>query len=596
MQSFLLSPEELHFLKPMHIFTNTMIAEPTADINMFNQLSRAGVVLGSHIDILDGNVDVLIQNSLNEQIIRNFLVDLGCCDEKVHLFEQLFQIIGAKVNNMLEQKSDLVNFITTTERNRPPSQIEALEDRVEMLLVDIISRTVIDCFQLCREDDKAHNYIRQSINSTLLYENISNAFIKNIKLLSEDKLDLSNHMTDCLNAIEQLLQIPHINKRIEMSVGSFAVKNDDTKKSDLLKCIDSRETDILANICNVMQDEDINELCDSVQHLVAEEPALRQQIVLEIQNKSNALQNEDTIAEALQNCIITVIKNSINEEIHQNMQRADRTSILNAYLTDTMSLAKALGYECTTSLNNALNAFAQGSGHLELDQSSTELLQRVIVMHKLARNNELRRNSLELLRSDPYSVRNDAIFKQLLRCSGICTINLINDSKLKASSDVPLSLIYSRNQLAIEDFFIRKQLKPRGALLIVKDGFQAVVPKGSSRDILTGKCAYTVLDENGIRHFEPLHMFSALKLKNVTMFQHRFSTYSADEGDNKLNKVVGTDNIYNTGKVSTNQLFTCKSGAWPRKPPGKLVRNRQYPSNGVFFHEKPISYGQSLYF
>lgn len=137
------------------------------------------------------------------------------------------------------------------------------------------------------------------------------------------------------------------------------------------------------------------------------------------------------------------------------------------------------------------------------------------------------------LHTHPFEARKDPNIRMLLRRSGVCTIDPLDKINIADSHEVPISLFCSDNHLAMEDFLIRHETKARGAFLIMKEGLQAVVPRESSRDVLTGKCAYTVLDEHGIRHFEPLHVFSALKM-HVPSSSHRFSIYSCDVASDDL--------------------------------------------------------------
>lgn len=167
----------------------------------------------------------------------------------------------------------------------------------------------------------------------------------------------------------------------------------------------------------------------------------------------------------------------------------------------------------------------------------------------------------------------------------------------------------------MEDFLIRRQAKSRGAFLIVKEGFQAVVPRESSRDVLVGKCAYTMLDENGIRHFEPLHVFSALKLKNVPLFAHRFSMYSCDcANDNDAD--IDAESIITLGTTTpmttTSSLagsdymrelsMNCLNGHRYRKPltPRSeytdLFRKRRYPlRHDLYINGRQVNYRRSFY-
>lgn len=97
------------------------------------------------------------------------------------------------------------------------------------------------------------------------------------------------------------------------------------------------------------------------------------------------------------------------------------------------------------------------------------------------------------------------------------------EGPLQSSIDVPTSLLHAENSLAIEEFLMRRSHRPSSIFMILKQGFQCVVPREAARSVLTGEVAYTVLDEDGIHHFEPLNVFSALRMNKPAA--HRFSMY-----------------------------------------------------------------------
>jgi hypothetical protein len=76
----------------------------------------------------------------------------------------------------------------------------------------------------------------------------------------------------------------------------------------------------------------------------------------------------------------------------------------------------------------------------------------------------------------------------------------------------------------MEDFLLSRNERSSGTLLILKQGLQAIIPRENARAVLTGQIPYTVLDETGIRHFEPLHVFSALRLPRQAAYH--FSIYT----------------------------------------------------------------------
>lgn len=695
-QSFLFSPEELTLLKPMHIWTNAYTAngggggggggDQAVDMNMFNQLSEAGIVVGSRFEVSDMNVDALLQNTINEQIILKFAESVcefgfGCGGDAKEsatvlmktLFEKVKTLIGMVEQEPRNVISMAVNGLTNGaltngesdgidihNHNKHENKHEhAVNQCVDLHLMDLISRTVIDCIHYQGGAIACENGGGQRSTNPLLYEIISQVLTKNLTLYRNNANSLGRSEVS-FTAIEQLLASPEATLQIENQVKMLAAKSMQTNKVDLIKAMingsinnhrahneihaeieqsggggggdggenqpqtENRtaytngtrtqhdEVDILEHICGLLRNETIDELHESVRNLICHEATMRHHIVTEMQKQTDKLVNEAAIAQILRKCIVSAVQQLTNDDIQQIVATPGPVAAdkLSAYLTDTISLARALGLtNCILHLSNLMN----GNGdvaieQLESDTETFELLQRVIVMHKLSQHDKKREKALALLRNDPYSARGDIVLRELLRCSGICTLNLEEGKQLTDSNDVPISLIYSQNQLAIEDFFLRTQTKPRGgAILIVKDRFQAVVPRESSRDVLTGKCAYTVLDENGIRHFEPLHMFTALKLKNVTMFANRFASYSADNETEKTAKNalnngfdIDIDHILNMGAMTTasnNGFIAYKSTILPRKEYDLYTKHRRYgaPPHELILDRNQVNYRRSFY-
>lgn len=679
-QSFLLSPEELQLLKPMHIWTNAAAlaangsggGEQAFDMNMFNQLSEAGIVVGgSRVDVANVNIDELLQSTINEQIIWKFAAALGGIDAKEpivailkDLFAHIKSLIGLAEQSPRDVFNRAMNVLNATVNYNDGDCCDASKSNgtqngcvdganadavnhqsVDRHLMDIISRTVVDCINFHVNGTKLHENGRQKYTAhPMLYEIISKALAKNLNLYLKANLieanTLNGTVEQCFDAIQRILGSPEAMQQIEKLVTLLAVKCMQANKVDLIKAMINgladkqndatataaatvqlaersqmqphtqmpNETDILENICVLLGNETIDELHESVRNLICDEPTMIQYILTELQKHNDGLSNEHTIGETVRKCIVAAVQKLANDDIKRIVTASEPQTeeILNTYLTDTIQLARALGFtECILNMSNIINGQGAMIDQIEANEKTFELLQRIIVMHKLAKNDATREKALELLRHDPYTARGDHVLRELLRCSGICTINVEDGKKMCDSNDVPISLIYSQNQLAIEEFFLRTQQKPRGAILIVKNQFQAVVPRESSRDVLTGKISYTVLDESGIRHFEPLHMFTALKLQNVTMFEDRFASYTTENnGQEKLNANdfdIDVDHILNMGAITTasmNGFIAYKSTTMlpTRKDIAMFTKRRpSATTNGFIFDRNQVNYRRSFY-
>lgn len=572
--------------------------ELTIDANMLRQLSEAGMTIGRQIEtsavdlILQSTKDAQTINKFAEQLNCTDPEQKAVVEK---LFDKIKSIVGLvqqKSENGMICKAAAATAVLNGDNkmshmqnghsnggvcNGEPMKMNGIS--IEQHLIDIVSTTIMDCVVACAKNSRSDVFLTenncqrqqqsaakptkyrqpQSQNSSSIYEIIGQVLTQKLSEYIEeaDTFDdscsnghvinthdaqqlahFSNRTHTLFGAIEKLLASPMALQTLESTVDSLVEQTIKVGKVNLIQATINKniynDTEILENICAVLQNENEDSLIDAVRELFDCEPKLLYAITAKIRDDAERFVDDSTIIETLKHCIISAVRQSADNDIKQITSSIESgpNEKCNIYLTDTIALAKALGLtNCAQNLMNLVNSNIDIGNRLEQDENLIELLQRVIVMHKLAKNNVERTKSLELLRTEPYTARKDSTLRELMRHSAICTSFTDEANRLKDSNEVPISLFYSDNQLAMEDFLIRRQSKSRGAFLIVKEGFQAVVPRESSRDVLIGKCAYTMLDENGIRHFEPLHVFSALKIKNVPLFAHRFSMYSCECAD-----------------------------------------------------------------
>ena len=209
-------------------------------------------------------------------------------------------------------------------------------------------------------------------------------------------------------------------------------------------------------------------------------------------------------------------------------------------LTDALQLAKAL--EVAPEIINQLSELQTADisdvflGKYQSDPSLGELISRTFLIREIIKNTkstdaEGATSLLQQLRSSPYSIRSNKCFIDVFRKSG----SLVSEGRkwsekepepLQSSHELPSQVLFNDNPLVIEDYLMKRKTKTRDALVIIKDTYKAVVPRHMSHAVLTGKCSYTLLDEHGIRHFEPLNVLEAMAvLKRMPAIKKRFSTY-----------------------------------------------------------------------
>lgn len=337
------------------------------------------------------------------------------------------------------------------------------------------------------------------------------------------------------------------------------------------------EGDIIEKFADFLSSE--NEvLGPAFKNISKSDTSLLYNVLGSISDSISFIKTDNEATKTLQKAIVNAVQEASAKELEAILTENNKDNI-KELIVQSVGLAKILGLRDVASnllsVINDENCMAK----IAADATSLNILKRLTVMRKLADNTPSLHSALRKLETDPILARTDPNLRDLVRESAVLMI-VPEETPLMTSEDVPLSLLQPENSLAMEDFLFQRK-KHRGALLIMKKGLQAVVPREASRAVLTGQVAYTVLDESGISHFEPMHVFSALNLSQPTA--HRFSMYSCpvvDDKEEDLQTFTGYCNI------SNNQRIT-KYGGWSRRHSGVLLDRENTRSRISSFDHTP---------
>jgi hypothetical protein len=250
---------------------------------------------------------------------------------------------------------------------------------------------------------------------------------------------------------------------------------------------------------------------------------------------------EECATETLRRAIVSVVQECSEQRIREMVQddavgekveELDQGG-LRGLVMQAVGLARALGMsDVVTGLLEVLSD-PQSTQVLANDRLTMAILRRLTVMRQLAEKRPNLSLALRLLQSDPEVARADPELRELVRESAaLMEVPEEDHLPLESSKHIPSVLINSNNILAMEDFLFSRNQHSAGTLLILKQGLQAIIPRENARAVLTGQIPYTVLDETGIRHFEPLHVFSALRLPRQAAYH--FSIYSCPVAKEEL--------------------------------------------------------------
>ncbi|XP_049875611.1 obscurin isoform X4 [Pectinophora gossypiella] len=569
-QSFVVTPEELKLLKVKTNPNDTSSAkgELTIDTNMLRQLSEAGMSIGRQVPAELPAINVVLNETRNAEALKAFVTDFGLKDDVAN---QLMEVIKSIIEMSAHLKSEF------HESNSDGTKSEG--STVEMKKVRP-SKKRLEATENAGCSDgngqSAHQeHVKNSIAAAVLaalvtaeqFEDLNNnnskekyqLILKSIDTILGKAID-----EDFVSAMYQILQkedekellceeIYENSSQPKLELIKIAVNSSLTKHS-------LTEEDIIEKFGDFLTSE--NEILGpAFKNIAKTDSKLLNQVLGHISDAISFIKTDHEATETLQKAIVSAVQESSAKELDIILQESNEKD-LKELLVQSVGLARILGMrDVATKLLKMMND-EESLTTIANDPTSVSILKRLTVMRKLADKQPNLHSALKKLETEPELARTDPNLRDLVRESAALMI-IPEEPPLMTSEDVPLSLLDPENSLAMEDFLFQRK-SHRGALLIMKKGLQAVVPREASRAVLTGQVAYTVLDESGISHFKPMHVFSALNLSEPSA--HRFSMYSCpivDDNDEDLSSLTGYCNI-------SNSQIT-RIGGWGRRYSGVLL-------------------------
>ncbi|CAG9580924.1 unnamed protein product [Danaus chrysippus] len=559
-QSFVVTPEELKLLKVKTNPNDTTSTkgELTIDTKMLRQLSEAGMSIGRQVPTDLPAINVVLNHTKNAEALKAFVTDFGLKDDVAN---QLMEVITSIIEMSAHLKSEMHvnnkdNGLVAENRkgrsNKKRSEIQKDNDfsgdnehnihqeKVKNSIAAAVLAALVTAEQFeefnNNNSKEKYNHILKSID-TILGKAIDEDFVSAMfKVLQteEDKETLCEEILE--NSSYSKVEL------IKIAVSSISDKKPFTEEQ-----IIDRFAKFLSSECEVIG--------PAFKNITKNDTCLLQHVLSRISDSISFIKSDNEAAETLQKAIVSAVQETSSKNLETILEGSDKDN-LKVIIEQSAGLARVLGMNDVS--KKILTALIDDShlNNVTSDKTCMDVLKRLTVMRQLAEQTPNLHSTLEKLEKDPSLARTDPKLRDLVLESAALMI-VPEEPPLMTSEDVPLSLLQPENSLAMEDFLFQRK-KHRGALLIMKKGLQAVVPREASRAVLTGQVSYTVLDENGIRHFEPLHVFSALNLSQPTA--HRFSMYSCpvlDDNDEDLQTFTGYCNI------STNQRIT-KLGGYKR--------------------------------
>ncbi|XP_041975028.1 obscurin-like isoform X6 [Aricia agestis] len=580
-QSFVVTPEELKLLKVKTNPNDTTSTkgELTIDSSMFKQLSEAGMSIGRQVPTDLPAVQFKLLETKNTEALQAFVSEFGLKDDVANqLMEVIKSIIGMGVHikcdmetkNMDPNKTEGKRVRTNKKTSEAKNVLEGALTNEEMVRQENVKNSIAaavlaalvtaEQFEENKNNGKEkYQYILKSIDTILgkaINEDLVSAMYK-ILQTEEEKENLRDEILE--NTSQPKVELIKI--ALNGTLPNFSVSNEEiVEKISTFLCT---ENEVLGL---------------AFKNISKYDTKLMQEVLEHISNSISFVSTKNEDIESIQQVIVSAIQEDSQKSL-ENVLNISEQGELKELISQSIGLARVLGMsDAVKHLQIILND-DQNISKISEDTMSMNILKRLTVMKKLADQSPSLQSAISKLGTDLDLARVDPQLRELVRESAALMI-IPEKSPLLSSEEVPLSLLQPENSLAMEDFLYQRKTRS-GALLIMKKGLQAVVPREASRSVLTGEVAYTVLDENGISHFEPLHVFSALNLSTPTA--HRFSMYSCpivDNDDEDLQTFTGYCNI------SNNQRIT-RLGGWNRRYSGVLLDRENTRSRMSYLDNTP---------
>ncbi|XP_055631120.1 uncharacterized protein LOC129771469 [Toxorhynchites rutilus septentrionalis] len=530
-QSFTLTPEELKLLKPSQNATTFDSEESfllaTLDSSMLEQLSEAGMHVGRQVEA--SAVDFVLQSTKERKALQQFMAELGIQKGSMEVLENIFDGLKAVCNRV---NLESLQYETAIEKqpdvsicNGSIGVVETLATNLATILAkggeietrsmyEVVAEAIKMSCEECSVEDLQHvmetqaivDYLAAVVNRTIVKSNIDQK-LKTITALAGDE-----------------------DEGIEVGIVS--------------------RTGAIDEFCQLMDNDSMSE---AFVNLLKKDENLFRSIVNSLK-VSGVVEDSVNISDILQAAVVDSIQEKTQTAIVDMLNEPNREQ-LTALLKKSEALASALGHSKEAETFEYLLQHPEALKDLNKEDELFTIINRVLIMEELAEDDDEYRELIDSLEKTPAHATKSDKLRQLIRQSGALSFTPSKKQTIETSEDIPMSLFYTNNQLAIEEFLLKSGQTRRHcpkAFLIIKTGIQAVIPRESSHEVLAGKIAYTVLDENGIRHFQPMNVLSALKI--TPRFLHRFSMYTCDICEEPDNDTLSSSSSHD-GELEDTHIY-----------------------------------------
>ena len=241
-----------------------------------------------------------------------------------------------------------------------------------------------------------------------------------------------------------------------------------------------------------------------------------------------------TAIDILHHSIAKVMNKYCQDEINEivNMMELDRNCLgkdegLAAMIEQAVGLATYMRQDSTAAALSQLLCDPDKLRAIKDDPVVIDVLKKLLCMRKLAEKDSEKRDKISKLQRFGSGDRNDVLLQELWDKTEALTKPPNDNNKLKKSKsmvkksrsmimsakDIPMNAFLAmktsggeKSESWLQNFLSESVVEDipwecSKALIILKEGFQAIIPREASRSILLGEASYTLIDDNGIEFF-----------------------------------------------------------------------------------------------
>ena len=241
-----------------------------------------------------------------------------------------------------------------------------------------------------------------------------------------------------------------------------------------------------------------------------------------------------TAIDILHHSIVKVMNSYCGEEIADIMRMMEldpncfnKDQGLAAIIEQAVGLATYMRQDQTAAALSQLLRDPDKLKAIKDDPVVLEVLKKLLCMRRLAEKDPDKREKISKLQRFGSGDRNDVLLQEMWEQSEALTRPPQDKDKLKKSKsmvkksrsivmsakDIPMNAFLAmkstadeKSQSWLQNFLSESVVEDipwecSKALIILKEGFQTIIPREASRSILLGEASYTLIDDNGIEFF-----------------------------------------------------------------------------------------------